>query len=776
VAERMAALAGERTGERIGFRTRLDTRVGPGTRVEVVTEGILTRMLQQDPALEGVACVIFDEFHERSLNADLGLALALECQRHLRPDLRLLVMSATLDGDALARLMGAARLVRAPGRMFDVETVYRPPAGGAPPAVAPRVARCIAAALDAHEGDVLAFLPGAGEVRRVVELLTDSLPAGRYAVRPLYGELSAAAQDAALRADPAGRRKVVVATNIAETSLTIDGVRIVVDAGLERRNRFDPATGMSRLETLRISRASADQRRGRAGRTAPGVCYRLWSESAHQALLPQSPAEMLEADLAPLALELACWGSEDASTLAWLDPPPAATLAQARELLARLEALDCGGRVTPLGRDMAAMGVHPRLAHMILRAGSIGLGSLGCEVAAVLSERDPLRATAGPADPDLRSRLDALHGRPLPPGTSADPGALQRIGRVARQLARRRPAAVQVAEPAPEESEAVGLLLAFAYPDRIGRWRGPDSGRYRLSGGRGAALPGPSALARAEYLAVAALDAGEREARIRLAAPLALSRLLQHFGALVEDSTCVEWDARSETVAARRQRRLGELVIEDAPLRDAGPRATEAMLAGIRALGLGCLPWTRELEQWRARVAFARAHDLRGPGTWPDLSDAALLEGLPSWLGPWLDGVTRREQLARIDLRAALHARLDPGARRRLETLAPTHLAVPSGSRIPIDYSGATPTLAVRLQEVFGLAESPRVGEGRVPVTLELLSPARRPVQVTSDLESFWSRGYHEVRRELKGRYPKHDWPEDPRAAVASRRVRPKRG
>jgi len=777
VAERMAGTLGERTGERVGYRTRLDTRVGPCTRLEVVTEGILTRMLQHDPALEGVACVVFDEFHERSLQADLGLALALECQRHLRPELRLLVMSATLDGEALARAMGAARVVRAPGRMFDVETIHvSSPPGATPAPIAPRVANRIAAAIEAHAGDVLAFLPGAGEIRRVAEALDARLPADRCVVLPLYGDLAADAQDAVLRPDARGRRKVIVATNIAETSLTIDGVRIVVDSGLERRNRFDPATGMNRLETVRISRASADQRRGRAGRTAPGVCYRLWSESAHAALLPQAPAEILEADLASLALELACWGTDDTATLAWIDPPPSAALAQARDLLGRLEALDTAGRVTPLGRDMAALGVHPRLAHMILRAQQLGLGRLGCEIAAVLSERDPLRSAAGPTDPDLRSRLDALHRRDLPPGTTADRGALARIERVAGQLARRLPrraAATAGPDAAGAESAAVGLLLAFAYPDRIGRSRGETGGRYVLSGGRGAALPGPSALARAEYLAVAALDAGDREAGIQLAAPVELPLLLRHFGALVEETTSVEWDARSEAVAARRLRRLGQLVLEEQPLRESGERATAAMLDGIRSLGLRSLPWTRELEQWRARVAFVRANDPRGEAVWPDASDAALLQGLEAWLAPWLDGITRREQLARVDLRAALQGLLDWDAQRRLDALAPTHLAVPSGSRIAIDYTGGVPTLAVRLQEVFGLAESPRVAEGRVPVTMELLSPARRPVQVTRDLESFWSRAYHEVRRELKGRYPKHYWPEDPREAVATRRVRP---
>jgi len=777
VAERMAATLGETAGGRVGFRTRLETRVGPATRIEVVTEGVLTRMLQRDPALEGVACVVFDEFHERNLQGDLGLALALDCQRHLRPELRLLVMSATLDGDALARVLDDARFVRSPGRAFDVVTCYVPaPAGSSAPPLPRLVANRAQQALESHPGDLLVFLPGAGEIRRVVELLETELPAARHVVLPLYGDLATAAQDAALRPDPEGRRKVIVATNIAETSLTIDGVRIVVDSGLERRQRFDPSTGMSRLETVRIARSSADQRRGRAGRTAPGVCHRLWSESAQASLLPHAPAEILEADLAPLALELGCWGAQDPSTLAWLDPPPAATLAQARDLLVRLEALDTAGRVTGLGREMAALGVHPRLAHLVLRARSLGCARLGCEIAGVLSERDPLRGGTGTPDPDLRTRVEALRGQALPPGVVADRPALRRIERVVQQLERqldRLRSSQPPAKATVDEAHAFGLLLAFAYPDRIGRARAPGSGRYVLSGGRGAALPGPAALARSEYIAVAALDAGDREARIQLAAPVELAVLLEHFAHLVEDDERVEWDPRSESVAARHVRSLGGLVIEDLPLRGTGAQATTAMIAGIRALGLACLPWTRELEQWRARVAFARANDPRGSVAWPDVSDAALLEAAGQWLAPWLDGITRRDQLGRVDLRGALHGLLDWDAQRRLDAFAPTHLTVPSGSRIAIDYTSGVPTLSVRLQEVFGLTASPRVAEGRVPVTMELLSPARRPVQVTRDLGSFWARGYHEVRRELKGRYPKHYWPDDPHDATPTRRVRP---
>ncbi len=782
VATRMATLLGEDVGQTVGFRTRLETRVGPRTVIEVVTEGILTRMLQRDPALEGVACVVFDEFHERNLQGDLGLALALECQRHLRDSLRLLVMSATLDGEAVARLLGDAVVIRSPGRMFEVQTIHlaSPVAGDRRPhEIAHRTGVAVLRAIAAHEGDVLVFLPGAGEIRRVAEMIDANLPAGDFAVLPLYGELQADAQDAALRPDARGRRKIVVATNIAETSLTIEGVRIVIDAGVERRQRFDPASGMSRLETLRISRASADQRRGRAGRTAPGVCYRLWSESEHAALLAQSPAEILEADLAPLALELACWGAR-AESLSWLDPPPAAPLAQASDLLHGLEALDGAGRMTPLGRDMAALGIHPRLAHMVLRARSIGAERLACDMAALLSERDPLRAQGPLRDPDLRFRIDVLNGRNPPPGLDVDGGAVRRIQRVRqqveRQLARidrrRAPQGMDL-----DEADATGLLLAFAYPDRIGRAREGGGGRYALSGGRGAVFAQATALARCEYIVVAALDAGEREARVQLAAPLDPSLLENHFAAAIDEASSVEWDARASVVAARRVRRLGQLVLRDEPLRDPPPAATlAAMLQGIRAMGLACLPWTRELEQWRARVALARAHDPLGPAAWPDVADTALLDSLEDWLAPWLDKVTRREHLGKVDLRGALHGLLDWNAQRRLEQLAPTHLSVPSGSRIALDYSAGAPTLAVRLQEVFGLMDSPCVADGRVPVTLELLSPARRPVQVTRDLASFWARGYHEVRKELKGRYPKHYWPDDPHEAVPTRRVRPREG
>jgi len=781
VAERMSLLLGEDVGQTVGFRTRLETRVGPRTRIEVVTEGILTRMLQRDPALEDVALVVFDEFHERNLHGDLGLALCVESRRHLRESLRLLVMSATLEADALLRVLPDATVVRAPGRMFPVDVHFVPPPA-TEPGRAPRIEGPVTAvtqrALRDHEGDALVFLPGAGEIRRVTEALAGSLPASEYVVLPLYGDLGAAEQDAALRPDPRGRRKVVVATNIAETSLTIDGVRIVVDAGLERRQRFDPASGMSRLETSRISRASAEQRQGRAGRTAPGTCYRLWSASAHDALLPQAPAEILEADLAPLALELACWGCTEPASLTWLDPPPAATLAQARELLERLEAVDDAGRVTALGREMATLGIHPRLAHMVLRARPLGLGELACQVAALLSERDPLRAAPGFRDPEMFHRIEVLRGKSAPANFDVDTGALRRIQRVAQQVERQLGRVAKTRDApgaglAPDQ--ATGLLLAFAYPDRIGRAREGSPGRYLLSGGRGAEFRDPTALARSAYVVVAALDAGEREARIQLAASLDPVLLERHFASAITETSSVAWDPKVEAVAARRVRRLGALVLRDEPLRNVDASASvAAMLEGIRSLGLGCLPWTRELEQWRARLMLVRENDPRGRDGWPDVSDDALLGSLESWLAPWLDRITRRDQLAKLDLRGALHAMLDWNAQRLLDELAPTHLAVPSGSRIALDYSGGAPTLAVRLQEVFGLMESPRVAGGRVPVTLELLSPARRPVQVTRDLASFWSRAYHEVKKELKGRYPKHYWPDDPHEAVATKRVRPR--
>ncbi|HSQ70514.1 MAG TPA: ATP-dependent helicase HrpB [Steroidobacteraceae bacterium] len=775
VARRMAWLLAEDVGGRIGYRTRLDTRTGPDTVIEVVTEGVLTRMLQHDPALEGVACVVFDEFHERSLQADLGLALCLDVQRHLRDSLRLLLMSATLDGGTIAQLLGGAPVLRSTGRMFEVETRHAPPPGpgSRPGALEGWAATVTLRAIAESPGDVLIFMPGAAEIRRCQRLLQESPSATHFRLLPLFGDLTAGEQDAALRPDPDGRRKIVIATNIAETSLTIEGVRIVVDCGLERRSRFDPTTGMSRLETLRISSASAEQRRGRAGRTAQGICYRLWSESMQASLPAHGAPEIAEADLAPLALDLACWGCTDPAQLTWLDPPPSAHLAQARDLLERLGAIDGQGRITSLGRQMAGFGLHPRLAHMMLRAREHGSVEVASLLAALLGERDILRTGGGEADPDLRVRLQMLQGEGPVPGQYCDRSALRRVHESARRIARSAGSQRQRVRGAADE-DAAGLLLAYAYPDRIGRARAPGSGRYLLSGGRGAVFTQPTALARHEFIVAAELDAGKDDARIRLAAPVARDDLERHFAAAIVEECSVSWDPRTEAVAARRRRRLGQVVLTDEQLENAGETEMRAaLLAGMRAMGLGCLHWTAAALQLRARIDFARRHDQARPDCWPDVSEAGLLGTLEDWFGPWLSGISRREQLARLDPARALASLLDWKCAKRLDEFAPASLTVPSGSRISLDYSGAVPILPVRLQEVFGMKESPRIGDGRVAVTLQLLSPARRPVQLTRDLASFWAQGYADVRKELRGRYPKHYWPEDPLTATPTRRVRP---
>ena len=763
VATRMAALLGERVGERVGYRMRLESRVSDATRILVVTEGLLTRMLEDDPALEGVGLVIFDEFHERHLAADAGLALCLDARRELRQDLRLLVMSATLDGAAVAALLGGAPRIVAEGRLFEVEVRHarRPPEH-----LERELAATVRRALAESQGDCLVFLPGAGEIRRLERALADGLPAGTR-VLPLYGELPPDAQARAL--EPGGARKVVLATSIAETSLTIEGVRIVVDSGLARRPRFDPASGMSRLETLPVSLAAAEQRRGRAGRLAPGVCYRLYTAAAERQLPEATAAEILDSDLAPLALDLACWGTPAAS-LGWLDPPPPAHLAQAGELLTELGALDRAGRATALGRRMAALGTHPRLARMLLAARGPAL-RVAAGLAALLGERDLARTRPGERDADLTKRLELLDGGPVA-GLEVDRGGLERCRQQRAQWQRaleRAPAAEPaIADPDP------GRLLALAYPDRIGRRRG-ESGRYLLANGRGAAFPGPDALSRAEFIVAALLDGAEREARIQLAAPISRAALIEAQGAQMTEVDRIEWDRREGAVTQRRERRLGALVVEELPLAAPDPAAlARAMLAGVRELGLEALPWTPAARSLQARVAFLARGAGGADAGWPDLSDAALAASLDEWLEPHLAGITRREHLARLDLARLLAARLTPAQSQALARAAPTHLVVPSGSRIAIDYASEAPAVSVRLQEMFGLERTPTVGAG-VPLTIRFLSPAGRPVQVTRDLESFWARGYAEVRRELKGRYPKHYWPEDPRQAEPTARVRPKR-
>ena len=779
VAQRMASTLRESVGRTVGYRMRGDTRVSRDTRIEVVTEGVLTRMLQSDPALEGVAAVLFDEFHERSLQADLGLALALDARRNLRPELRILVMSATLEAASVSRLLGDAPVVSAQGRTFPVETRFS--GKGLPPlpegqargqdGPEPLVTRLILRALGEQEGDMLVFLPGAREIRRVASLLEAAGADARARILPLYGDLAPEQQDAALSFLP-GARRIVLATNIAETSLTIEGVRVVVDSGLARRLRFDPATGMSRLEPQRISRASADQRQGRAGRLGPGVCYRAWSEGAHRTLAPFTPAEILEADLAPLALELGCWGAREAGELEWLDPPPAATLASARDLLLRLGALDREGRITAHGREMARLGVHPRLAHMLLKARALGSLALAADLAALLSERDLLRGPAGGRDADIRSRLDILRGEG---GGGAERFGLQAVRRAARDLARQLGPCPPTHGAGAQSAAAgsAGALLALAFPDRIGRRRSGSEGRFTLANGRGAYFPEPQSLSQQELIVAVSLDDRERDARILLAAPLGREALEAVLPERLAWRQSVEWSRREQAVLARRELRLDELVLEERPLPEVAPeQARGAMLEGLRELGVGALPWTRETRDLQARVAFVR--QLGGAYEhWPDLSDTALLDSLDEWLAPWLSGLTRREHLARVPLEEALSARLSWERRRELDALAPTHLTVPTGSRIRIDYlDESAPAVSVRLQEVFGLEATPRLGGARVPVTFKLLSPAHRPVQVTRDLAGFWRGSYSEVRKDLRGRYPKHYWPENPLEARPVRGVR----
>jgi ATP-dependent helicase HrpB len=771
VANRMAALLEQPVGRTVGFRTRLETRVSRETRIEVVTEGILTRMLQQDAALAGVGCVIFDEFHERSLNADLGLALCIESQQNLRPDLRLLVMSATLDLQPLARLLGDAPVVCAQGRSFEVATHYVPRRTELHLEL--QVSQVVRSALHDHEGDILCFLPGGAEIRRVQRALEElSLDRG-ILVMPLYGDLDAASQDAALAPLGAGRRKVVLATSIAETSLTIPGIRVVVDSGMRRFSQFDPATGMSRLATGKVSQAAADQRRGRAGRLSEGDCYRLWSQGTHTSLSPQTPPEILHADLAPLALELACWGA-DAAQLSWLDPPPAGPLAQARDLLHRLEAVDTDLRITSHGRELEKLGMHPRLAHMLVKSRDAGAERLACDLAAILSERDILRSAPGARDADLRLRIAVLRGdrREVPAGITVDSRAKDQAQRTSgnwqRDLARK-------PRDSADPHEATGILLAWAYPDRIGQSRA-ENGRYLLANGRGARFSEPQALAKAKFIVAAELDGAEREARIFLAAPVSLENLEKYFTALIQDSAEIRWDERDQSIRAQLDRRLGALLLESSEIRNPDPDAMQnAALEGMRQLGIHGLPWTKALQQWRARAMLMRKYEIAAPAAWPDLSDAALSASLGEWAPPWILGFTRREHFARMDLNNALRSFLTHAQQVTLDREAPTHFTVPSGSLIPIDYlDGEIPSLSVRLQELFGLNHTPTVAAGRLPLLLKLLSPAGRPVQITRDLSSFWNRGYHEVKKDLKGRYPKHYWPDDPYTAQATRRARPR--
>jgi len=756
-AERMAQTLGQRVGDQVGYRVRLESRVSSQTRIEVVTEGIFTRRIQDDPALDGIDIVIFDEFHERSLDADLGLALALDAQQALRPDLKIIVMSATIDAQGIAALLDNAPVLASEHRPHPVVTRYLPRAPQM--RVEDAVARAVGQVTATEEGSVLAFLPGEGEIRRTAALLESAALPDDVDITPLFGALPWAEQQRAVAPSPPGRRKVVLATTIAETSLTIEGVRVVIDSGVKRAPRFDPRRGMSELATIRVSRAAAEQRRGRAGRLGPGVCYRLWAEAEDRGLAVFDTPEIAIADLAPLALDLAAWGVADPLKMRWMTPPPAATYAQAVELLTELGALDRKGHATPLGKSMARLPLHPRLAHMVQVGKDTDAGALACDLAALLSDRDVM---GGSRDTDIRTRVQILRGQ----DDGGSRGAVRRVRDAARQIR-----SIAGVKDGGSKSADVGRLVAAAYPDRIGQARG--GGKFKLSGGGSARVDPADGLAASEFLAIADLDGASADARIFLAAPVLAAELEADFAEQIVTEDQIDWDDQSSTVVARRVRRLGTLILDQSTLKQSEPeRVKTALLKGVRRMGVGVLPWNDGLQKLRKRVAFAHAAD---PTVWPDLSDTALETALETWLGPFVDGFSRKSHLDRLDLHAALMTLLPWPLPKKLDEIAPERVTVPSGSAIEVDY-GATggPAIEVKLQEVFGLVDTPKVGG--VAVTLHLLSPARRPLAVTRDLPNFWRNVYPTVRGEMRGRYPRHIWPEDPLTTAATRRTIKPRG
>jgi ATP-dependent helicase HrpB len=773
----IAGQRGERIGQTVGYRIRGDMRVGRETRIEVVTEGILTRMLQHAPDLPGVGLVIFDEFHERSIHADLGLALSLDGQAHLREDLRILIMSATLDSPEMKRFLPEAALINSPGSSYPVTTHYLGfPRQGRPET---QIAQTIQKALAESAGDILVFLPGQREIRRTAETLDEAVQDSTVEVHQLYGEAATGVQQAALAPAAAGHRKVILATSIAETSLTIDGVRVVIDAGLARGPRFDPRRGMSGLVTGPVSVSSADQRRGRAGRQAPGICYRLWTEEEHSYLLPHPEPEILNTDLTPLALDLARWGNPEGAGLRFMDPPPSAHLAQARRLLSNLGALDDEGALTTHGRAMAEIPVHPRLAHMLLRGVELGLATPACDIAALLEGPPLLRGQPG-MDIDLHGLYHALRE-----GRGVDRGARERILTESRRLSSLLDETHSASDETPvspvshvtrEHPDAegnLGILLAVAYPERIARRRG--TGRfYLMAGGTGATLPEWSQLAREEFLAVGDVDGVGADVRIFLAAPLTREDITTHFARSLHEETSVSWNTHERAVIGRRVIRLGAFTITEQVVAPTGDQLMEGMLAGIEDMGLAALPWTDAALSMRNRSEWLRTHNLV-LSDWPDLSDAHLLQTLGKWLGPFLGGRSRATELAAIDMSSILHSQYTHVQVKNLERLAPVALSLPSGARATLEYTaGDQPVMAVRLQEMFGQTDTPRVAGGKIPVLIHLLSPAGRPLAVTADLKSFWANAYQEVRKQMRGRYPRHRWPENPLEAMPGRSVKPR--
>jgi ATP-dependent helicase HrpB len=801
-AARMAKTLGEKVGDTVGYRVRFGTMVSKRTRIEVITEGVFTGLIQDDPSLDGVGAVLFDEFHERSLDADLGLALARDAQQALREDLRLVVMSATIDGARIAATLGDAPVIASEGRAFAVETRYL----GRDPArpIEPQVADAVLRALRAETGSILAFLPGVAEIRRCEAMVRERCADPAVDVFALHGTLDFDAQDRAIAPAPAGQRKVVLATSIAETSLTIEGVRVVVDSGLARVPRYEPDVGLTRLETVRVSRAAADQRRGRAGRIEPGVCYRLWDEPQTAALEPYAQPEILAADLSSLVLELAQWGVADPAKLVFLDAPPAPALNEARALLAALGAIDGAGRITEEGKLLNRLPLPPRLARMVVDAGREGAGAPAAEIAAVLTERG-----LGGNDVDLRHRLETLRrnrsarateARRMakrwaemassprsprsPDGAQHNPGAASPQDQALnpdygpqKQPSIRATERVGRADLSPQagrgEAPAPGAILALAYPERIAKNRGAAAGAFLLANGRGAYVDLVSPLAREPFLAVAELVGSAAQSRITLAAAIDLADIERRFADRIETAEEVTCDAKTLTLRARRSRRLGAIVLSDQPLPVTPNDATAKLfVSAILQAGLDRLPWTKAVRQWRDRVQFLR----RAEGAeWPDMSDGALAATAEAWLAPLLADKTSLDAVNAAEFEHALHDLLPYTLRRRLEIEAPTHFDAPSGSRVPIGYEAEEgPKLAIRVQELFGLARHPAIAGGRVPLVIELLSPAHRPVQVTRDLPQFWRGSYAAVRSEMRGRYPRHPWPDDPVSAPATRRAKPR--
>ncbi|OPY96666.1 ATP-dependent helicase HrpB [Bradyrhizobium sacchari] len=753
-ADRMAKSLGERAGETVGYRVRFGSKISRATRIEVVTEGIFTRQILDDPELSGVAAILFDEFHERSLDADMGLALARDAQTGLREDLRILVMSATLDGARVAKLLGDAPVVESEGRAFPVETRYLGRKTDAP--IERQMADAIASALRADSGSVLAFLPGAAEIRRTQNFLSERVQDASIEIVPLFGALDAAVQDRAIAPAPKGTRKVVLATSIAETSLTIEGVRIVVDSGLARVPRYEPDIGLTRLETVRAARAAVDQRRGRAGRTEPGICYRLWDEPQTASLAPYTQPEILSADLSSLVLDLAQWGVTDPAALSFLDPPPQPAWKEAKSLLSELNALDGDGRITAEGKSLRALALPPRLARMIVDSHRAGSGEAAAEIAAIITERG-----LGGDSVDLEHRRDQFRRDRSPRAASA------------RELARRWASQVAASEKAGQRDDdlSTGLMLAYAFPDRVARNRG--NGSFVLANGRGAAVEQTSSLARAPYIAIGEMTGTAASGRILLAAQITQDEIELHFAEHIESADEVSFDRGAMALRARRRRALHAITLSEATLAVSPSEDTARIFAdGLIAAGLDRLPWSKAAKQWRDRVMFLRKAE---GDSWPDLSDDGLIARRDDWLVPALYDKIALKDISAGDLSDALMALLPWEMRARLDREAPTHFEAPTGSVLAIDYEAEQgPTIAVRLQELFGLNTHPSIAAGKVPLVLELLSPAQRPVQVTRDLPGFWRGSYAAVRSDLRGRYPRHPWPDDPATALPTRRAKPR--